>query len=137
MAALLINIDVPDMERGIAFYTTAFDLRLTRRFGADFAELLGGEAPLYLLKTEPGSTPFRGAARGRDFGRHWTPIHLDIVVEDLDAALGRALAAGATQEAEPSEHAYGRLVQLSDPFGNGLCLLQFHAGGYDAIATEL
>ena len=137
MAALLINIDVPDIEQGIAFYTTAFDLRLARRLGPDFAELLGAEAPIYLLRTDPGSKPFRAAASGRSFDRHWTPIHLDLVVEDLDVALARAKAAGAKQEAEPSTHAYGRLVQLSDPFGNGLCLLQFNARGYDAISTGL
>jgi predicted enzyme related to lactoylglutathione lyase len=137
MAALLINIDVPDVEQGIAFYTTAFALRLARRFGADFVELLGAEAPIYLLQTDAGSKPFRDAASGRDFGRHWTPVHLDLVVEDLDVALARATAAGAKQEAQPSEHAYGRLVQLSDPFGNGLCLLQFNARGYDAISTGL
>jgi len=135
MAAYLINIDVPELERGIEFYTAAFELRLGRRLGVDFAELLGGPAPIYLLKTAPGSRPFRSAATGRDFGRHWTPIHLDFVVADLDAALARGLAAGAVQESEPSEHAYGRLVLLSDPFGHGVCLLQFNAHGYDAIAT--
>lgn len=135
MAALLINIDVPDLERGIAFYTAAFDLRLARRLGADFAELLGGEAPIYLIVSAAGSKPFRNAATQRDYGRHWTPVHLDFAVPDLDTALKRALAAGAVQESEPSEHAYGRLVLLSDPFGHGVCLLQFNARGYDAVAT--
>lgn len=44
-------------------------------------------------------------------------------------------AADAKQEAEPSEHAYGKLVLLSDPFGHGVCLLQFE--GYDAIADRI
>jgi lactoylglutathione lyase len=134
MAGLLINIDVPELERAIEFYTSAFDLRLSRRLGSDFAELLGGGSPIYLLETGPGSRPFRDAATGRDFARHWTPVHLDFAVDDLDVALARALAAGARQESEPSEHSYGRLVLLSDPFGHGVCLLQFNAQGYDAIA---
>lgn len=135
MASLLINIDVPELEQGIAFYTAAFDFCVGRRLGEGFVELLGAQAPIYLLASPPGTPPFRSATVPRNYTRHWTPVHLDVVVPDLDAALGRALAAGATQEGEPSEHAYGRLVLLSDPFGHGICLLQFNAQGYDAIAT--
>jgi len=136
MAGLLINIDVPELERGIAFYTAAFGLRLARRLGDGFAELLGASSPIYLLETKAGSRPFPNAPVGRDFSRHWTPLHLDFAVEDLDVALARALAAGATQESEPSEHAYGRLVLLSDPFGHGVCLLEFNARGYDALEAD-
>jgi predicted enzyme related to lactoylglutathione lyase len=136
MASLLINVDVPDIERGIAFYSQAFGLHLARRLGTDFAELGGAEAPVYLIKCAAGERPFENAAAGRDYARHWTPVHLDFLVADLDVALARALAAGATQEGEPSDHAYGRLALLADPFGHGVCLLQLNAQGYDAIETE-
>lgn len=36
---LLINIDVDDLERAVAFYTRAFDLRVGRRFGTFAAEI--------------------------------------------------------------------------------------------------
>lgn len=134
--AAIVNIDVPDLERGIAFYTGAFELRLSRLLGSGFAELLGAGVPIYLLESREGTPPFREAKSPRDYARHWTPVHFDFIVPDLDAALARALAAGAKQESEPSEHAYGRLVLLSDPFGHGVCLLQFNAQGYDAIATS-
>jgi len=133
--AAIVNIDVPDLERGIAFYAAAFGLRLSRRLGSGFAELLGAGVPIYLLEAREGTPPFRDAEGRRDYARHWTPVHFDFLVPDLDAALARALAAGAKQESEPSEHAYGRLVLLSDPFGHGVCLLQFNAQGYDAIVT--
>lgn len=132
----VVNVDVPDLERGIAFYTAAFELRLSRRLGSDFAELLGAGIPIYLIVANPGTPPFRGATAPRDYSRHWTPVHFDFVVEDLDVALTRALAAGAKQESEPSEHAYGRLVLLSDPFGHGVCLLELNERGYDAIETR-
>lgn len=135
MHSALVNIDVPDVEAGIRFYTTAFGLTLSRRFGSGFAELLGAGVPIYLLETQAGTPPFAGASVVRDYGRHWTPVHFDFVVPDLDAALARALAAGAKREGEPSDHAYGRLVLLSDPFGHGVCLLEFNEQGYDAIAT--
>lgn len=135
MAAAIINIDVPELELGIRFYTEAFGLKLARRLGSGFAELLGAGVPIYLLGVMAGTPPFRDAEVRRHYARHWTPVHFDFVVPDLNAALARALAAGATQESEPSEHAYGRLVLLSDPFGHGVCLLQFSTEGYDAIAT--
>lgn len=136
MAALLINIDVPDLNQGISFYTAAFDLQLARRLGPDFAELTGAEAHIYLLKNSAGTPPFPKAPAPRTYDRHWTPIHLDFVVSNLDTALARAVAAGATLESAPSEHAYGRLALLSDPFGHGVCLLQFNERGYDAIASQ-
>ena len=103
--------------------------------GEAYAELVGATCPIYLIKATQGSSPYRDASLSRHYARHWTPIHLDFVVPDLDVALERALIAGATQEGSPTDHAYGRLVLLADPFGHGECLLQFHAQGYDAIAT--
>ena len=47
----------------------------------------------------------------------------------------RALAAGAALESDVSEHAYGRLALLSDPFGHGFCLLQFTGRGYDELPS--
>jgi lactoylglutathione lyase len=133
-ASLLVNVDVPDLPRAEAFYTAALGLRAGRRFGGAALELLGLEAPLYLLVNEPGSAPVRGLPLRRDYGRHWTPVHLDLAVPDLDAAVARAVAAGARLEEGPSTRRWGRLAVLSDPFGNGFCLLQFGGRGYDEVA---
>jgi len=131
---LLVNIDVDDLARAEAFYTNAFDLRPARRFGEAIIELLGAEVPLYLLRKEAGTS---GAGNSkRDYSRHWTPVHCDVVVDDLDAALARALAAGAKQEGAIREANWGRIVTLADPFGHGWCLLQFLGRGYDEIATR-
>src|SRR5690606_39305465 len=99
-SSILINVDVPDLAAGERFYTHAFGLRVGRRLGDDFLELLGWPAPLYLLvkATAAAISPTAPAVR-RDYGRHWTPVHLDVVVDDCDAALARAVAAGASVEA--------------------------------------
>ena len=136
MSRLLVNIDVDDLDRGIRFYTGALGLRVGRRFGADAVELLGAEVPIYLLVKRAGTTPFAGGSTGRDYRRHWTPVHLDFEFDDLDAAVERAESAGATREGAISEHAWGRIALLSDPFGHGLCLLQLKERGYDEIATS-
>jgi predicted enzyme related to lactoylglutathione lyase len=128
----LINIDVPDIDRGARFYMEALGLELGRRFDDDFLELLGGPAPIYLLREKAGTTTAAMAA-ARDYARHWCPIHLDFVVQDAEAAVERALAAGATLEMPVTQRAYGRLAVLADPFGHGFCLIEFVGQGYDAL----
>jgi len=133
MPQLLVNLDVDDIERAVHFYVEGLMLRVGRRFDNDFVELLGGDAPIYLLRKSAGSKPFAAAEQGRHYTRHWTPVHLDFVATDLDVAIVRAVAAGAVLEGPPSEYAYGRLALLSDPFGHGFCLLEFRGDGYDAL----
>jgi predicted enzyme related to lactoylglutathione lyase len=135
MAELLVNIDVGDLDAAVRFYTTAFALSIGRRFGSAGVELLGASSAVYLLAREPGSTPFAGAKATRTYDRHWTPVHLDFVVADVEAAAARAEAAGAAREGEIVTHVWGRIAILSDPFGNGFCLLEFQGRGYDEITT--
>jgi uncharacterized glyoxalase superfamily protein PhnB len=130
---LLINIDVPDLSAAEALYTTAFGLAAARRFGDGGVELLGAQAPIYLLHNPSGS--IAAADAPRDYARHWTPVHLDVVVDSLEPALARALQAGLAQETDIRETNWGRIVRLADPWGHGWCLLQFVNRGYDEIAT--
>ena len=129
----LVNIDVDDVEKAAAFYCDGLRLKVGRRFDG-WLELVGGSSPIYLLPKKAGSAISPVAPGTRDYARHWTPVHLDFVVDDIDAAIARARAAGATLEQEARDHAYGRLALLADPFGNGFCLLQFTGRGYDEIA---
>ena len=135
MARLIVNVDVDDLEKAVRFYTGALGLRMGRRFGGAGIELVGAEAPICLLVAAPGTAPFRGAQAARDYQRHWTPVHLDFAVDDIEAAVARAVAAGARLEVPVERHGYGRMAILADPFGHGLCLLQFEGRGYDEIAT--
>src|SRR4030095_10622710 len=103
---LLVNIDVDDLARGIAFYTSAFDLTPARRFGGMGVEL-GGPAPrIYRLTKKEGSVATAGGAR-RTFQRHWTPVHIDFVVSDVDGAVAKAVAAGAALGAGAGDAAGG------------------------------
>lgn len=132
----IVNIDVPDLAAAEAFYCEAFGLTVGRRMGADFLELLGAPFTLCLLaRPRASSDTFGGSATERTYARHWTPLHLDLCVDDLDRAIARAVAAGATKEGARREDPYGSIQQLADPFGHGFCLIQFNARGYDAITT--
>jgi len=135
-SGLLVNIDVGDLERAVKFYTAAFGLTAGRRFGAAAVELLGLPSPLYLLANAAGTAAVPGEPRRRrNYSRHWTPVHLDFVVDDVHAALARALDAGAHLDQPLKTRPFGQIAVLSDPFGNGFCLLEFSARGYDEIAS--
>lgn len=135
MMNVLVNIDVADLDRAIEFYTSAFDFRTGRRFGADGVELLGASTPIYLLVKAPGTVPFSRSSQIRDYSRHWTSVHLDIVVQNIDAALERATVAGATLEKPTQTSSWGKLALLADPFGNGFCLVEFLGRGYDEVTS--
>ncbi len=93
---LIINIDVDDIGKGVAFYTDGLGLRLTRTlFGGAVAELEGGSSIIQLLCKAEGSTT---GAQTRRYTRHWTPVHLDFCVDDIEAAVARAVHAGARVE---------------------------------------
>src|SRR5262245_53477148 len=131
---LLVNIDVDDLERGVRFYTSALGLKVGRRLGGFAVELVGGSARIYLLAKRAGTPASDTTAQRRTYERHWTPVHLDVVVEDIEAATQRALAAGATLEKPISTGKWGKLAMMADPFGHGLCFVEFVGRGYDEIA---
>ena len=133
---LLVNIDVEELSPAIAFYTQAFGLMVGRHLGESVVELLGAAVPIYLLAKPSGSKFSDLSGSTRDYRRHWTPVHLDIAVDDIEAGVRKALGAGARQDRPVQVHVWGKLALMSDPFGNGFCLLQFVGRGYDEIATR-
>ena len=90
-----VSIDVPSLADGIAFYGQAFGFEVSVRPAPGVAVLKLGGASLCLLEKKEGSKPLPQTADTRRHERHWTPVHLDIHLADLDAALVRAIAAGA------------------------------------------
>jgi predicted enzyme related to lactoylglutathione lyase len=132
---VVVNIDVDDLEKAIAFYSTGLGLHLGRRlFDGSVAEMSGASSTIQLLLKAPGSSPASSLPVTRGYQRHWTPVHLDFAVEDISAAVERAIHAGATLEGTVQSHAWGHLATMSDPFGHGFCLLQFLGRGYDDVA---
>jgi predicted enzyme related to lactoylglutathione lyase len=131
-----ICIDVDDLERAIAFYTQGLQLRLGRRLGSDWAELLGAGSVIDLLCNAAATAPLgeSNPAR-RSYERHWTPVHLDFVVTDVDAAATRLVAVGARLERPIQDRPWGRMANLADPWGHGFDLLEFRGRGYDEMLS--
>jgi predicted enzyme related to lactoylglutathione lyase len=124
----IVNIDVPALPPAIEFYSRALGLRLERIIDGDVAELSGASSMVYLL-ANPDDSP-TPAKNTRGYSRHWTPVHIDFVVDDIEQAAAQALAAGAVRESECVIWRGSQCITFSDPFGHGFCLLQFDEDSY-------
>ncbi|SDS85723.1 VOC family protein [Pseudomonas oryzae] len=127
---VIANIDVPELAPAIDFYRNALGLQLGRILDDDVAELLGAGITLCLLRHAASSPPVKTLPLQRHYARHWTPVHLDFVVDDLAAATQRALAAGAVQESACVEWRGSKCISFADPFGHGFCLIEFAGETY-------
>lgn len=128
---LLLNIDVGDITRAITFYRDALGLSHARTlFEGSIAEMLGAGCRIYLIERATYEPATESGDALRTYDRHWTPVHPDFVVANIDQALAQAITAGATAETPVRSFDWGRLVTLSDPFGNGFCLIEFPGEPY-------
>jgi predicted enzyme related to lactoylglutathione lyase len=127
MISVEICVDVPDLARGVRFYTDAFGFVLASEPYPGVAVIKNGDTAITLLEKREGSKPSPNAQDLRRYERHWTPVHLDFHVDDVKAALDKAVGAGAIKEQffENAEH--GSVAFCADPFGNGFCLLERRA----------
>lgn len=131
---MLVNIDVDDLKKAVAFYRDALGLQTERwLFDGSVVEMTGASSKIHLLAKAPGSAALSQAVIYRSYRRHWTPVHLDFIVNDIEAAVRRATAAGAISEGETQSFEWGSMANLSDPFGHGFCLLQFGSNDYDEV----
>lgn len=124
MFSIEICIDVPSLELGVRFYSAAFGFTKVAQPYPGVAVLETGAAMITLLEKREHTKPSPNTPDVRRYHRHWTPVHVDFHVDDLNEALDKALAAGATKEQffESAEH--GSIAFCADPFGHGFCLLQ-------------
>lgn len=124
MNSLSISIDVPSLEDGLAFYRHAFGFEKKSAPVPGVAVLEAGGFEICLLEKSPGSRPAIGTRDRRRYTRHWTPVHLDIHVDDLAGTLERVIAAGAKVEQRFDNPQHGAVAFCSDPFGHGFCLIE-------------
>jgi predicted enzyme related to lactoylglutathione lyase len=114
-----ICIDVDDVGKAVEFYREALGLSVLK-VEPDWAQIKTGEQTFWIMKAPSG---LKGSIL-RDYRRHWTPIHLDFVVADIEQAVKRVIQAGGRLEGEIRRSASGALANVSDPAGNGVDLVQ-------------
>ncbi|HUL10117.1 MAG TPA: VOC family protein [Candidatus Acidoferrum sp.] len=126
-------IEVAEAARGIEFYCEGLGLTLKRRLSPRWIELAGADIPIFLLADRPAVADLGTVTAARSFQRHWTPVHLDFIVTDLDGTVSRLTRLGGSLDREIKTREYGRIANMADPFGNGFDLIEFSGSGYDAV----
>jgi catechol 2,3-dioxygenase-like lactoylglutathione lyase family enzyme len=112
---------VDDVDRAIAFYTEHLDFTVRSNAAPAFADVVRGR--LRLLLSGPASSAGRPMPDGRTPGPGgWNRIHL--IVEDLEAEVGRLRAAGLTFRNDIVRGPGGQQTLLEDPAGNVVELFQ-------------
>src|SRR5947209_2272571 len=84
------------LERGIAFFWYGLNLTLRRRLSPGWVDPAGANLAIFLLGNHKPTANLGATQIQRDFTRHWTPVHLDFIVPELDAAVARLTGLGAT-----------------------------------------
>lgn len=80
---------------------------------------------IYLLAKKAGTPASDAAPQVRSYERHWTPIHLDFVVEEFESAIEKALQAGARLEKSVATQEWGKLAPCQSRLGTGSVLYSF------------
>jgi predicted enzyme related to lactoylglutathione lyase len=117
-----LSIDVPDLEAGLTFYGVVCDFRETARPFPTMAVLDGNNVTV-CLHAKPAGSPSSADGPPRDYARHWTPVHLDLHVEDFDGTLDRITAGGGRIERSFRDTGPRLAAFCCDPFGNGFCVI--------------
>ena len=108
------------------------DLRL--EIGHSCAKAFRHDLPIYLLANRPALADLGTKQVVRSYERHWTPVHLDFIVDDLDRMVAQLISLGASLDRDIKSREYGRIANMGDPFGNGFDLIEFTGPGYDAVS---
>lgn len=124
MISVSISVDVPNLADAVRFYASAFGFSKYSEPVPGVVVLRAGDTQICLLEKRAGSPASGYTRETRHYERHWTPVHLDIYVEDLKAALAKAVGAGATREHVFENPEHGSVAFCSDPFGHGFCLIE-------------
>ena len=124
MISIGLSVDVPDMKDGIRFYSEAFGFSKKAEPVPGVVVMRLGDFEMCLLEKAAGSSPSAQTKDKRHYERHWTPVHMDIHVDNLKESLANAIKAGAKQEQVFENPEHGSVAFCSDPFGHGFCLIE-------------
>ena len=115
MPAIQPELWIERAGAAVAFYEAAFGATVLLRVGEGddiVAQLAVGDAAFWIASAAPDTGRFSPDAIGGATGRAL------LVVDDPDATLAQALAAGATERSAVADEHGWRLGRIVDPFGH-------------------
>lgn len=116
-----VSIDVSNLKQAETFYIEALGCKKLRDQGG-MSVISAGNCDIYLQEKEAGTKPIPSETVNRDYGRHWTPVHLDFLAESVDEIVEKILQLGGQHEGGESGD-WGSIAYCADPFGNGFCVI--------------
>ena len=122
MIKISVSIDVSNLKKAETFYVEALGCKKVRDQGPDMVVLSVENSDIYLQEKEPGTPPLPSGSVVRDYERHWTPVHLDFICENVDELVSKILNFGGVHEGGDSGD-WGSIAYCADPFGNGFCVI--------------
>jgi predicted enzyme related to lactoylglutathione lyase len=108
------TIIVADMDRSIRFYTEILDLKLTNRFGNDWATVSAGEGLTIGIHPASAKYPAPGTK-----GAIILALDIDVPIE---IAISRLTQRGVTIKGSVARSDPGNFANLEDPDGNEIYL---------------
>ncbi len=118
-----VSIDVPSLDQGLHFYREVFGFVETARPFPTMAIVDANNVTVCMHEKAAGTKSSSAGTATRHYDRHWTPVHLDIHVVDIDAVLAKVKAQGGTIEMEFRNQGPMPVGFCCDPFGNGFCVI--------------
>lgn len=122
MIKITVSIDVANLKQAETFYIDALGCKKVREQGTNMVILSTENCDIYLQEKEAGTKPLVAGEVTRDYKRHWTPVHLDFLTENVDEVVKKILQHGGQHEGGESGD-WGAIAYCADPFGNGFCII--------------
>lgn len=122
MIKISVSIDVSNLRQAETFYIEALGCKKVRDQGEDMSVISTENCDIYLQEIEAGTKPTPLDTVKRNYDRHWTPVHLDFLTENVDEVVKKIIQLGGKHEGGESGD-WGSIAYCSDPFGNGFCVI--------------
>ena len=122
MIKISVSIDVSNLKKAETFYVEALGCKKVRDQGSNMVVLSVENSDIYLQEKEPGTKPLLSSSVVRDYERHWSPVHLDFICDNVDKLVSKILNFGGVHEGGDSGD-WGSIAYCADPFGNGFCVI--------------
>ncbi|MES9834542.1 MAG: VOC family protein [Candidatus Thiodiazotropha sp. DIVDIV] len=122
MIRISVSIDVSELKQAEIFYIEALGCKKIRDQGDAMSVISTENCDIYLQEKEAGTEPIPLEGVKRHYGRHWTPVHLDFITENVNEIVERIVQLGGIHEGGESGD-WGSIAYCADPFGNGFCVI--------------
>lgn len=124
MPVVSICIDVSDIEKATKFYTEVLECKVKVQ-KENSTEMEIDNSTIYLMEKDENSNPLINESDSRRYSRHWTPVHLDFHISDIERSISLLEEYGGKLEGKETGD-WGTAAFCADPFGNGFCIIKLN-----------